>query len=246
MTGHVAHDDTAGVMKVHELQSLAMGNFPASGGRTGRSGGAGRHFSSCHVTDIVCKFGDILPATFPALVCPVSRQHLSARFILLGTNHPLQFGETSRAASKVEAFYSYVVALCETERVALIAEEASVESLRIRSVTETVASKVARDRGLKYLMVDLCLNERTLVNVADGQLADIAMSHSPPYGAKSLRDRLEKLSDQVRETAWVARTLQAKTWPALLIVCADHVKAVERLVRSLQQRIDIAHANFEP
>jgi hypothetical protein len=95
-------------------------------------------------------------------------------------------------------------------------------------------------------MVDLRLNERSSLNVADGQLADIAMSHAPSFRARSLRGRLEKLSDYVREAAWVARTLQAKTWPALLIVGADHVKAVDRLVRSLRQRIEIAHDNFEP
>ena len=173
---------------------------------------------------------------------------LAARFVLLGTNHPLQFGSPDCPKEQVNAYRDYLVDLCRSEGIKLIAEEASLDVLQKFSVHETVGGIVAREAALTYRMVDLSSDERVSVGISDGQLscATFSLKNKAQFNLRPLRDRLNKLSDQVREGTWVARMLLESTWPALLIVGADHVRRVEKLIRSLRQNVVIAHSDYEP
>jgi hypothetical protein len=168
------------------------------------------------------------------------------RFVLLGTNHPLHFGIAACPGDKVEAFTGYVQELCRSAEIKHLAEEASADALQSYSVHETVASRIARERGLTYTMIDLMREERSRLAIADDQLAHAAMSLTTRFNVGPLRERLDKISNQVREGVWVARTLEADTWPTLLIVGANHVTGVEKLVRSLRQTVVVAHRDYEP
>ncbi len=173
---------------------------------------------------------------------------MRARFVLLGTNHPLQFAVPNVAKEKVSAYREYLKGICHSEGVKLIAEEASQDALESYSVKETIGAKVARESAVDYRMVDLSLDERIALGISDGQLsgATFMLKNRNQFNLQPLRDRLNKISDQVREGAWVARTLAETTFPALLIVGANHVRGVEKLIRSLRQEVVVAHADYEP
>ncbi len=173
---------------------------------------------------------------------------MRARIVLLGTNHPLQFGAPHVPKEKVGTFREYLASLCRSEGIKLIAEEASQDVLGKFAVGETVGAKVARDEVLGYRMVDLSSDERILLGISDGQLSSAAftLKNRNQLNLQPLRDRLNKIADQVREGAWVARTLVESTFPALLIVGANHVRGVEKLIRSLRQEVVVAHADYEP
>lgn len=173
---------------------------------------------------------------------------MRARFVLLGTNHPLQFGAPDCQKEQVSAYREYLIGLCRSEGIKLIAEEASQDALQKFSVDETVGAIVARDAALAYRMVDLSSDERIPLGISDSQLssATFMLKNKTQFNLRQLRDRLNKISDQVREGTWVARTLLESTWPALLIVGANHFRGVEKLIRSLRQEVVIAHADYEP
>jgi folylpolyglutamate synthase/dihydropteroate synthase len=173
---------------------------------------------------------------------------MRARFVLLGTNHPLQFGAPNVAKEKVCTYREYLTVVCHSEGIKLIAEEASHDVLESFSVKETVGAKVARETAVGYRMVDLSFDERFPLGISDGQLssATFMLKNRNQFNLQPLRDRLNKISDQVRECTWVARTLAEATFPALLIVGANHVRGVEKLIRSLRQEVVVAHADYEP
>jgi hypothetical protein len=173
---------------------------------------------------------------------------MRARLVLLGTNHPLQFGAPHVPKEKVDAYREYLTSLCRSEGIKLLAEEASEDVLEKFSVEETVGAKIARDAVLGYRMVDLSSDERISLGISDGQLssATFMLKNRNQFNLQPLRDRLNKIADQVREGTWVARTLHESTFPALLIIGANHVRGVEKLIRSLRQEVVIAHADYEP
>ena len=173
---------------------------------------------------------------------------MRARFVLLGTNHPLQFGAPDCPKEKIDAYHEFLLAICRPERIKLIAEEASTDGFERYSVNETVGALVAKGAGLAHKMVDLPYEERVPLGILDGQLSRItfAVKNEGECDLGPLRQSLNKLSDQVREGTWIARTLLESTWPVLLIVGANHVQAVENLIRSIQQEVVIAHADYEP
>lgn len=72
------------------------------------------------------------------------------------------------------------------------------------------------------------------------------MRHATSFDAGPLRNRLNNISNQVREGAWVGRTLDKGMSPTLIVIGADHVKNVERLLRSLRQDLIIAHRDYAP
>lgn len=173
---------------------------------------------------------------------------MRARFVLLGTNHQLQFGAPDCPKEQVNTYREYLIDLCHSEGIKLIAEEASPDVLQKYSVDETVGAKVARDSALGHSMVDLSSAERILLGISEGQLssATLMLKSRNSFNLGPLRDRFNKISDQVREGTWVARTLRESTWPALLIVGANHIRGVEKLIRSLRQEVIITHADYEP
>lgn len=173
---------------------------------------------------------------------------MRARFVLLGTNHPLQFGAPHVPKEKVNTYRGYLKGVCHSEGIKLIAEEASEDVLDSFFVDETVGAKVSRENVVGYRMVDLSFDERIRLGISDGQLssATFMLKNRNQFNLQPLRDRLSRISDQVREGTWVARTLAESTFPALLIVGANHIRGVEKLIRSLRQEVVVAHADYAP
>src|SRR5687768_13048531 len=120
---------------------------------------------------------------------------MRARIVLLGTNHPLQFGGADCAREKIEIFREYLRAMCRLHGIKCMAEEATTESLKKFGVSETVGSAVARDEEIEHCMVDLTIQERISLGIADGQLASAALRHANSFDATPLRNRLNKISD---------------------------------------------------
>lgn len=171
---------------------------------------------------------------------------MRARIVLLGTNHHLQFGGADCASEKIETFREYLRKTCRLYGIKCIAEEATTESLEKFGVSETVASVVARDERIEHCMVDLTIAERISLGIADGQLAGAAFRHATGFNCGPLRERLNKISNQVREGTWVGRTLAKGISPVLIVMGADHVRNVEKVLRSLRQELVIAHPDYEP
>jgi len=170
------------------------------------------------------------------------------RIVLLGTNHPLQFGSGECGEEKVSAFREFICDICNSERIQLIAEEATEEGLKKYSVDQTVCAKVAAEMGVNHEMVDLLSTERFALGISDSQLIGMALTFQSDdeYNLSSLRSSFNRLSNQVREGVWVARTLLTSKSPVLLIVGADHIAALEELIKSIQQEAVIAHRDFDP
>src|SRR5689334_6878928 len=120
---------------------------------------------------------------------------MRARIVVLGTNHPLQFGGAACPPEKIEAFQQYLRRICRRYGIKCIAEEATTESLDKFGVSQTVAGGIAQDEQIEHCMVDLATEERVSLGIADGQLAAATFRHATSINGGPLRERLNKISN---------------------------------------------------
>lgn len=173
---------------------------------------------------------------------------MRARFVLLGTNHPLQLGAGQCSKEKITAFRDFLISICRSEQIQLIAEEASTDGLKKYSVAQTVGALAAAELHLPHKMVDLLSEERFALGICDAQLSKMAFDFQKEeeFDLGPLRSRLNDLSNQVREGTWIARSLLESVSPVLLIVGADHIQAVEELIGSVDQEVVIVDSDYDP
>jgi hypothetical protein len=166
---------------------------------------------------------------------------MRARFVLVGTKHQIQFGVASE--EEIKSFQTRLSEVCLTHGIKYIAEEASKDALCRFSVSETLGALLAKKLGIRHEMVDLSRVERSEFGIEDGQLSGATCQLAGGFDI-AVREALNEVSDQVREGVWIGRMLRASTWPALLIIGADHVQRVKELIGKFEKSVLVAIDDF--
>ena len=115
---------------------------------------------------------------------------LKGQIVLFGTCHPLQFGERSDADS--HQFQNELKRVCCEHDIQLITEECTEDVTPQRPLVQ----EVARDLDLKYVPVDISLEDRLKLKIADANLSDVTFqdlvrtcrSFNRPTDAKQCRE----------------------------------------------------------
>lgn len=92
---------------------------------------------------------------------------LKGQIVLFGTCHPLQFGERSDADS--HQFQNELKWVCREHDVQLITEECAEDVTPQRPLVQEVAGHL----DLKYVPVDISLEGRLKLKIADANLSDV-------------------------------------------------------------------------
>ena len=171
---------------------------------------------------------------------------MKGRIVLFGTCHTLQFGE--RSDSESHQFQDELKRVCRVYEIELITEEADKDILARK---RSLASEVARVRGIQYEEVDLTSKERHMLKVEDLDLVCVVHHLGQGENRTQLRETLTKrLSDPIRERCWYARILECcirlKPRSTLFICGADHIDAMYDLIESTGMKVVIAQRDYLP
>lgn len=135
--------------------------------------------------------------------------------------------------------------ICQTHRIARIAEEMSKAGLKHQGVKRTIGAQVAKTLGIAHHHVDMEPKERAMLSLDNGPMLNIAIHRGFPDGGGKFRDAFNALGDEVRERCFIGRILAKREWPALFICGSDHTDSVARLWRSLQLPLVVVHHDYE-
>lgn len=168
---------------------------------------------------------------------------LKGQIVLFGTCHSLQFGERSDADS--HQFQNELKRVCREHDIQLITEECTEDVTPQRPLVQ----EVARDLYLKYVPVDISLEDRLKLKIADANLSDVTLRLGPDGFVGSLRDTLTQcLSDRMRECCWYARILayciEFESRSTLFIYGADHTAAMCNLIERTGMKVIVAHHDY--
>ena len=168
---------------------------------------------------------------------------LKGQIVLFGTCHPLQFGERSDADS--HQFQNELKRVCCEHDIQLITEECTEDVTPQRPLVQ----EVARDLDLKYVPVDISLEDRLKLKIADANLSDVTFRLGPSGFVDPLRDALTQcLSNPIRECCWYARILacciEFESRSTLFIYGADHTTAMCNLIERTGMKVIVAHHDY--
>ena len=127
------------------------------------------------------------------------------QIIILGTDHDLQ-----RSDPDLNALISDIIA---RQRITLIAEEN-------RAMSETVARQVSRSLGLRWVQIDMSIEDRIKAGI-DGKLANRMQLRFDANGNPTLDVRYAKVEDGIREEFWLDRIQEAADEGTVLVICGS-------------------------
>jgi len=172
---------------------------------------------------------------------------MRAQIVLFGTSHSLQCGTDKYTSAQLKCFRARVRQVCQSYKIALVAEEMSSEGLAHYGKNTTVVAQLAEKLRIQHKFIDLTTTERVNLGIDDGALAAAAMNLGLSNSAKHLRDELNsRLSYPVRERCWFARILATNVWPTLFICGANHIGNMGCLIGSVGQDALVAEHDYEP
>ena len=171
---------------------------------------------------------------------------MKGRIVLFGTCHTLQFGE--RSDSESHQFQDELKRVCRECEIELITEEASKDILDHK---RSLASEVARDLGVRHEAFDLSRQERRMFKIEEGYLAAAAFKlYQDEDFDQLLKTLSQRLSNPIRECYWYACILDCCVGldsPSTLFICgADHIDAMNNLIKSTGMKVVIAQRDYLP
>lgn len=165
---------------------------------------------------------------------------------LFGTDHRYQCGGDSCTPTQIEATRQEILSCCIANSIKRISEEMTTDGRINYRVTETIGSKVARELGIEHQDVDLSIAERTVLALNDSTALNIKNRIRTRDAGGKLFRVFEEIINQTRERVWIARILAGQRWPVLFILGANHLVAVERILKRLGASVDIAQEDYAP
>jgi len=169
------------------------------------------------------------------------------KVILLGTEHSIQRGQNFP-----DLFTSILVEECEKNKVNAIAEE-------IIEGEETVASKFASDRQLKYLYADPNKEDRLKGGIPTRIDVEMTFKYMDKYPEVAIwneetlptevREEFSKRTEKahrMREKVWLENILNFDHWPLLFICGADHFDEFSKLLKTSKIQVVESHKHWIP
>lgn len=162
------------------------------------------------------------------------------RVAIIGASHGYQVADYVPKARESAAFEAYIRRFVRVNTLAALAEEMPDDALTgcYKGAT-TVARRVAKLEGLKYLQVDLTHAERAALGIPTRGSIQFALDNDAS-------DRTEaraiwKGIHVPRENVWLERILKFGVYPLGLIVGAMHVRSMRDRLRShgLEARVAV-------
>jgi hypothetical protein len=165
---------------------------------------------------------------------------MCSKIVIIGTDHKLQCGKSEKTKKfsddKHDKFKSIIEELCKNYKINLLAEEMSDQGLANHGVEETVSSEVARNINIKHEYIDLTIEQRRELYIADENFVPVSISLPSSASIENTRPLLVKnLSSPIRERYWLAKILSLDTWPTLFVCGADHADNMVALINSIIQ-----------
>lgn len=163
--------------------------------------------------------------------------------IVVGTRHRLQTGHSDYSPAQHAEFARLLETLIEKHGIQYVAEEMTEDILPAYGASESVACRIARERGVNHDYVDLSDAQRAELKIDRWSIHDIAQTAG--LGQTQLAT-LEQLMGEVREHIWVMRVLQKNDWPTLLVCGATHSVRMQLLFNSVGISVDLEANDYAP
>lgn len=169
------------------------------------------------------------------------------KIFVVGTNHRFQLGEWSEVltdADDVRQFQDFLKTVCKLHSIQMFAEEASRETLKIR--TKTAVQEVATELGFPTVLCDPTVAERTALGlISDPSYFKITMRWKDMSEADI--DAAIAASDRTRESLWLdAIRIESPVGTILFICGADHVSQFVSLLNSSEIAVQVLSEDWIP
>jgi hypothetical protein len=163
---------------------------------------------------------------------------MAKRLLLVGTSHDYQIPGNAGAND----FQAVLENLSREHSVRAIAEEHSLDALRMANALETICKKVARRLGLQHAYCDPGIEDRKSLGVQ--QENDIKMRK---FHDRSIDFQNElRISHLKREQFWMDRVCELNCWPLLFVCGANHIESFSTLSRKQGAVVLIVENDWSP
>ena len=160
--------------------------------------------------------------------------------LLIGTRHDYQ----RSGCQGSEQFRVQIEAACRQHSITLLAEEMSLDALRLCGAHHSVCQEVTDSLGIAHRYCDPSIQEQNQLGIANPGKSDHS-SFSPVRDPHHI-DPEVAAADVIRERRWFQHIIEADSWPVLFVCGAHHVGSFRALLQSSGIVSDVLFSNWTP
>ena len=164
--------------------------------------------------------------------------------LILGTSHPIQVGADTVDAETLAAFRQYLLSIIRDFNVDGIAEEMSIDGLKVRVGTSSIAYSISDQLGLSHLYADPSIEEQNRIGILpDHQLKMNGFFNCIPNSEVELQIDQQNL---VREKIWLEKLKSFPPSRVLFICGSNHASRFAQLVQNAGIEVNTIAQTWQP
>ena len=153
-----------------------------------------------------------------------------------GINHNAQIRGDNGDPANADRLEAVVRGFCDEKRVAVIAEEYSIEGCKRYSVEESICCAIAREYGLVHVYCDPTADERERIGIPSPDELNEQVTGKPNCSILTPKecgeiDRLTAEHFPKREQFWAEKLVTFRGQDLLFVCGKDHVESFGGLLR---------------
>ena len=152
---------------------------------------------------------------------------------IVGINHNIQYLHKGRSPS--ESFKQYLAGKIRNNSISLVAEELSVEAIRLNKAIDSVARVVALSANVGHRLVDPDSKTRESLGIpSEKQIREtLGLGRSLSSDELARLDGAKAKYHIIREKYWLSQIQEDHNGANILFICGDsHVESFSSLLRS--------------
>lgn len=167
---------------------------------------------------------------------------MSRQVVLIGTSHVYQWGGCWAPIEVVANFLALLEEVRQNYSVGAIAEEMSIDSLRLHDRHASTIADWCKRVGLVHCYCDPSEREQEELGIRnDGVVRYLQQVEG--FGDDEA-ERLIRVEYDKREAQWLARLQELNAWPVIFVCGSSHVTSFSQLLSQNDFQVVVKAANW--